>query len=219
MCFLASKHRFVNDSIFLLHGNHFSCSVSLILSSIGRNTIWKERLSKTTRLSNLSYLTNQTYQPQRLWWQWFLVNILDGNTPYFWLKSEKLELNFKKDTMLFRYFWAMISFFIYFFLWTLLSFILYFWLNEKTIDFGSLGELGFSSLLLCLFSCTATIKKLLYPLIWQLFYSKQGDFVWQEVWRTSIHLFKVRWNSHLVNYFSLGINTNLLPLTFSRALF
>ena len=38
---------------------------------------------------------------------------------------------------------------------------------------------------------------------------------------TLIHLFQVRWNDHLVNYFSLmhrcGINTNLLLLTFSRA--
>ena len=32
---------------------------------------------------------------------------------------------------------------------------------------------------------------------------KQGDFIWQEVWRTSIHLFEVHWNDHLVNYFSL----------------
>ena len=45
----------------------------------------------------------------------------------------------------------------------------------------------------------------------------QGDFIWQEVWRTSINLFEVRWNDHLVNYFYLmyrgGINTNLLHLT------
>ena len=35
------------------------------------------------------------------------------------------------------------------------------------------------------------------------------------------HLFKVRWNDHLVSYFSLmycyGINTNILHLTFSLA--
>ena len=46
---------------------------------------------------------------------------------------------------------------------------------------------------------------------------------WQEIWRTSIHLFKVCWNDHLVNYFPLmyryGINTNILHLTFSRAEF
>ena len=39
----------------------------------------------------------------------------------------------------------------------------------------------------------------------------------------SIHLFKVRWNDHLVNYFPLmyryGINKNILHLTFSRAEF
>ena len=42
----------------------------------------------------------------------------------------------------------------------------------------------------------------------------QEDFTWQETWRTSIHLFKVRWNDHLVNFFPLmyryGINTNIL---------
>ena len=52
---------------------------------------------------------------------------------------------------------------------------------------------------------------------------KQGDFIWQEVWRTSIHLFEVRWSNHLVSYFSLtlhcGISTNLLLLTFFRAEF
>ena len=51
----------------------------------------------------------------------------------------------------------------------------------------------------------------------------QKDFILQEVSQTSIHLFEVRWNNHLVNYFSMmhrcRINTNLLPLTFSRALF
>ena len=39
----------------------------------------------------------------------------------------------------------------------------------------------------------------------------------------SIHLFKVRWNDHLVNYLTLmyryGINTNIFYLTFSRAKF
>ena len=54
-------------------------------------------------------------------------------------------------------------------------------------------------------------------------FSNQEDFTWQEIWRTSIHLFKVRWNDHLVNYFPLmyryGINTNILHLTFSRAEF
>ena len=42
----------------------------------------------------------------------------------------------------------------------------------------------------------------------------QEDFTWQETWRTSIHLFKVHWNDHLVNFFPLmyryGINTNIL---------
>ena len=42
----------------------------------------------------------------------------------------------------------------------------------------------------------------------------QEDFTWQETWRTSIHLFKVHWNDHLVNFFPLmyryGINTNTL---------
>ena len=41
-----------------------------------------------------------------------------------------------------------------------------------------------------------------------------GDFIWQEVWQTCLHLFEVRSNDHLVNYFSLmhrcGINKNLL---------
>ena len=48
----------------------------------------------------------------------------------------------------------------------------------------------------------------------------QQDFAWQEMWRTSIHLFKVRWNDHLVNYLALmyryGINTNIFDLKFSR---
>ena len=51
----------------------------------------------------------------------------------------------------------------------------------------------------------------------------QEDFIWQEIWRISIHSFKVRWNDHLVNYFLLmyryGINTNKLHLMFSRAEF
>ena len=46
----------------------------------------------------------------------------------------------------------------------------------------------------------------------------QEDFTWQEIWKTSIFLFKVRWNEHLVSYFSpmyrYGINTNTLHLTF-----
>ena len=41
----------------------------------------------------------------------------------------------------------------------------------------------------------------------------QGGFIWQEVSGTSINLFEVRCNGHLMNYFSLmrhcGINTNL----------
>ena len=52
---------------------------------------------------------------------------------------------------------------------------------------------------------------------------KQEDFIWQEIWRTSIHLFKVVWYDHLVNHFPLmyryGINTNILHLTFSCAEF
>ena len=39
----------------------------------------------------------------------------------------------------------------------------------------------------------------------------------------NVHLFKVRWNDHLVGHFSLmyryGINTNILHLTFSHAKF
>ena len=42
----------------------------------------------------------------------------------------------------------------------------------------------------------------------------QEDFTWQEIWRTCIHLFNVRWNYHLMSYLSLmyryGINTNIL---------
>ena len=54
--------------------------------------------------------------------------------------------------------------------------------------------------------------------------SNQGDFIWQEVLRTFIQLFEVRWNDHLVNYFYFSlmhrcrINTNLLPLTLCRGL-
>ena len=39
----------------------------------------------------------------------------------------------------------------------------------------------------------------------------QEDFTWQKIWRTSTHLFNVRWNNHLVSYFSLycyGINSH-----------
>ena len=40
----------------------------------------------------------------------------------------------------------------------------------------------------------------------------QEDFTWQEIWRTSIYLFKIRCNDRLVTYFSLmysyRINTN-----------
>ena len=47
----------------------------------------------------------------------------------------------------------------------------------------------------------------------------QGDFIRQEIWLTSVHLFEVHWNDHLVTYFFLmhhcEINKNLLPLTFS----
>ena len=53
--------------------------------------------------------------------------------------------------------------------------------------------------------------------------SNQEDFTWQEIWRTSIYLFKVRWSDHLGNYFPLfyrhGVNTNILHLTISRAEF
>ena len=55
---------------------------------------------------------------------------------------------------------------------------------------------------------------------WWIMY-RQQDLTWQEIWRTYIHLFKVRWNDYLVNYFLLmyryGINKNILNLTFSRA--
>ena len=47
--------------------------------------------------------------------------------------------------------------------------------------------------------------------------SEQEDLNWQEIWRTSIHLFKFRWNDHSINNFPLmyryGINTNVLYLT------
>ena len=49
----------------------------------------------------------------------------------------------------------------------------------------------------------------------------QEDLTLQETSRTSLQLFEVPWNDHLVNYFSLmyrcKINTNILHLTFSRA--
>ena len=51
----------------------------------------------------------------------------------------------------------------------------------------------------------------------------QEDFIRQEIRRTSIHLFEVGSNEHLVNYFPrmycYGINKNMLHLTFSRAEF
>ena len=31
----------------------------------------------------------------------------------------------------------------------------------------------------------------------------QEDFIWRDIWRTSIHLLKVRWSGHLVSYFPL----------------
>ena len=31
-------------------------------------------------------------------------------------------------------------------------------------------------------------------------WSKQEGFAWQEIWRTSIHSFKIHWNDYLVNY-------------------
>ena len=50
---------------------------------------------------------------------------------------------------------------------------------------------------------------------------KLKDLTWQEIWQISIHLFKVRWNDRLVNYFPFiyryGINTNMVHLTFPRA--
>ena len=51
------------------------------------------------------------------------------------------------------------------------------------------------------------------------------DFMWQEAWRNSLHLFEVSLKEHLLNYFSLmyccGINTSLLfyHLSFPRAKF
>ena len=51
----------------------------------------------------------------------------------------------------------------------------------------------------------------------------QEDLIWQEIGRTSIHLFKVCSNEHLVNYFPLiygyGTNPNILHLTYSHAEF
>ena len=52
-----------------------------------------------------------------------------------------------------------------------------------------------------------------------------SDFMWQEAWRNSLHLFEVSLKEHLLNYFSLmcccGINTSLLfyHVSFSRAIF
>ena len=50
----------------------------------------------------------------------------------------------------------------------------------------------------------------------------QGGFIWQEVSGTSINLFEVRCNGHLMNYFSLmrhcGINTNLHAFFLSNTL-
>ena len=44
---------------------------------------------------------------------------------------------------------------------------------------------------------------------------------WKEISRSSVNLFKIYWNDHLVSYFSLmyryGINTNILHLLFSFA--
>lgn len=49
----------------------------------------------------------------------------------------------------------------------------------------------------------------------------QEGFTWQKIWQSSIYLFKVPWNGHLVSYFSLmdccEIKTDLLVLTFSCA--
>ena len=51
----------------------------------------------------------------------------------------------------------------------------------------------------------------------------QEDFIWQKIWQTSIHSFKVRWNYYLVNNYPLmyryRINKNVLQSTFSRAEF
>ena len=53
-------------------------------------------------------------------------------------------------------------------------------------------------------------------------FSNQEDFTWQKIWRTSIHLFKVRWNDHLVNDFPLmyryEINTSTLYIFSCRNL-
>ena len=49
--------------------------------------------------------------------------------------------------------------------------------------------------------------------------STYSRFVGKEIWRTSIHLFKVRWNDRLVDYFPpmcrYRINTNILHVIFS----
>ena len=60
--------------------------------------------------------------------------------------------------------------------------------------------------------------------MWKKFKTKaQEDIAWQEIWRTSFHLFKVCCSDHWVNYFPLmyryGINANILHLTFSPAKF
>ena len=78
----------------------------------------------------------------------------------------------------------------------------------------------------CFFSkaIDTLLETFIFPLTkFEKIFWDQEDFIWQEIWRTSIHLFKVGWNDHLVNYFPLmyryGINTNILHLTFSRAEF
>ena len=43
----------------------------------------------------------------------------------------------------------------------------------------------------------------------------QEEFIWHEIWRTSIHLFKIRWNELFSYDIYYGINTNVLHLTFS----
>ena len=70
----------------------------------------------------------------------------------------------------------------------------------------------------CEFSSYLSVK---FAKCLQTYCNNQEDLTWQEILQTSIYLFKVSWNDHLVNYFSLmyryGINTNILHLTFSRA--
>ena len=46
----------------------------------------------------------------------------------------------------------------------------------------------------------------------------QEDFTLQEIWRTSIHLFKVRWKDRLENYFPLMHVMESIQITFSRIL-